>query len=371
MSFEVAIVLLLCIGFVGLYFAVRQLVSKKTQQQEIEKVVEQVFGRSASLITEQSRAVLRGEKEVIATDLALRHKNMTDLVESLRKDLDKRQNELRTLEQDRVQKFTELVTSLENHQKLATELQVSTRKLTEVLANNQARGQWGERIIEDLLQSNGLVEGVHYARQLPLEGTQLRPDITLLLPNKRKVAIDVKFPFSEIQQWAVAENKHQQQLILKQFVQNIKAKIDKVAEYINPGANTLDYSVLFVPNEMIFSLMNQKMPEVIEYALVKRVLLVSPFTFLIVARTVLESYRNFMISDSLRAAAMHIDSFVTEWDTFKAQFEKYGRTLKTLQSDYELLTGTRVRQMEKRIEKVQSYRTGVLTDVEKTPLLDD
>lgn len=370
MLFEIVIVLLICAGFIAMYLAVRQLVSRDSQTKEVEKIVEQVFGKSVSLITEQSREILRGEKEVIATDLAHRHKNMTDLVDSLKKDLEKRQSELRTLEQDRVQKFTQLVTSLENHQKLASELQVSTRKLTEVLGNNQARGQWGERIIEDLLQSNGLMEGVHYARQLLLSGTQLRPDITLLLPNKRKVAIDVKFPFSEIQQWATAENKQQQQVILKQFVQNIKGKIDKVAEYINPAANTLDYAVMFVPNEMIFSLMNQKMPEVIEYALAKRVLLVSPFTFLIVARTVLESYRNFMISDSLRAAAQHIDGFVDEWEKFREQFEKYGRTLKTLQGDYEQLTGTRVRQMEKRIEKVQSYRQGALASSDASELIE-
>lgn len=358
MSFEIVVILIVVIGFVVLYMALRGLLSTKQSSAELEKMVEQVFGKSASLVTEQSRAILRGEKEVIATDLAHRHKTMAELVEKLQKDLDKRQIELRTLEQDRVQKFSQLVTSLEEHQKIAGELQLSTRKLTEVLANNQARGQWGERIIEDLLQSNGLLEGVHYAKQLPLEGTSLRPDITLLLPNKRKVAVDVKFPFSEVHQWVTATTKQQQDAILKQLVVNVKGKIEKVAEYINPEAATLDYAVLFVPNEMVFSLLNQKTPEIIEYALLKRVLLVSPFTFLIVARTVLESYRNFMISDSLRAAAQQIDGFVTEWDKFKEQFLKYGRSLQTLQKDYEELTGTRVRQMERRVEKVQALRQG-------------
>ncbi len=358
MSFEVIIVFVLIIGFVGLYWAIQRLLGQRTERVELEKIVEQVFGKSASLITEQSRTVLHGESSLLTADLAHRHKNMADMVDSVKKDLEKRQDEIRSLEQDRVKKFTELVTSLEQQQKLTSELQVSTQKLTAVLANNQARGQWGERIIEDLLQSNGLLEGVHYARQQPLVGTEFRPDITLLLPNKRFVAVDVKFPFSEVQSWATTENKQQQALILKQFVQNIKGKIDKVAEYIVPAANTLDYAVLFVPNEMIFSLLNQKTPEIIEYALEKRVLLVSPFTFLIVARTVLESYRNFMISDSLRAAAGQIDAFVSEWDKFKTHFEKYGRTLQTLQGDYETLTTTRVRQMERRIEKVQQIRQG-------------
>ncbi len=358
MSFEVVVILIIIAGFVVLYVALRGLLSAQRSTPELEKIVEQVFGKSASLVTEQSRAILRSEKEVIATDLAHRHKTMAELVEKLQKDLDKRQQELRTLEQDRVQKFSQLVTSLEEHQKITSELQFSTRKLTEVLANNQARGQWGERIIEDLLQSNGLVEGVHYAKQLPLDGTSLRPDITLLLPNKRKVAVDVKFPFSEVHQWVAATTKQQQDILLKQLIANVKGKIDKVADYIHPEAATLDYAVLFVPNEMVFSLINQKAPEVIEHALHKRVLLVSPFTFLIVARTVMESYRNFMISDSLRAAAQQVDGFVSEWDKFKEQFLKYGRSLQTLQKDYEELTGTRVRQMERRVEKVVALRQG-------------
>jgi DNA recombination protein RmuC len=157
-----------------------------------------------------------------------------------------------------------------------------------------------------------------------------------------------------------------------QFSRNLKEKIDKVSVYIDPSSYTLDYAILFVPNEMIFSYVNQKLPDVVDYAFKKHVLLVSPFTFLMVARTVLESYRNFMISDSLREAVLQVDEFVSEWGRFKEQFDKYGRTLKTLQGDYELLTGTRVRQMERKIEKIENYRQGtILKEAIESPLLID
>lgn len=328
------------------------------KESEVEALVERAFGKSVSLITEQSRQVLSGEKEVIHAQLANQHKSVETLILTLRADLDKRQLEIRSLEQDRVKTFGALSSSLDSHRKLAEQLDISTKKLSQVLSNNQARGEWGERIIEDLLQANGLIEGVHYARQLKLGETGLRPDITLLLPNKRSVAVDVKFPYSEIQKLLMTDSKAEQQQHLKLFSANIKSKIDKVAEYIEPLALTLDYAILFVPNEMIFSFINQKLPDTIDYALKKRVLLVSPFTFLIVARTVIESYRNFMISDSLKEAATQIDEFVNEWGRFKEKFEKYGRSIRTLQTDYDELTGTRVRQMEKRIEKVQTAREG-------------
>ena len=365
MNTQVVLLMILMIaGFAVLYFALKRQLQSGIQEQSLEKVVEQVFGRSANLVAEQSRQLLQGEKQVIAQNLAQQHKSVEDLIGTLRNDLDKRQAEIRLLEQDRVKKFGELSSSLDTHRKLAEQLEVSTKKLSEVLSNNQARGEWGERIIEDLMRANGLVEGVHYARQLKLGESTLRPDITLLLPNKRSVAVDVKFPFSEMQKLALSDSKAEQQTHLKLFAANLRAKVDKVAEYISPSSLTLDYAIMFVPNEMIFSYINQKLPDILDYALEKQVLMVSPFTFLIVARTVIESYRNFMISDSLREAASQIDEFVLEWGRFKDQFDKYGRTLKTLQSDYEQLTGTRVRQMEKRIDRVQSTRQGELLTAE-------
>jgi DNA recombination protein RmuC len=366
MTFEVVVISILIIGFFGLYLAVRQLLSRDTQVKELESVVQQVFGKSAHLVAQQSRDILQGEKEIISNSLTHQHRSIETMVDTIKRDLEKRQQEIRTLEQDRVRKFSELTTALESHRKLADELSISTKKLAEVLSNNQARGEWGERIIEDLMQANGLMEGVHYVRQLHLKNSTLRPDITLLLPDKRYIAVDVKFPYSEIQKLADSSSKEQQKLYLQQLSKNLQTKIDKVAEYIDPSSHTLDYAILFVPNEMIFSFLNQKLPEVIDHAFKRRVLLVSPFTFLVVARTMLESYRNFMISDSLRDAVIQVDEFVREWGRFKDQFDKYGRSLKTLQTDYEELTGTRVRQMERKIEKIETIRQGGALEAAKT-----
>jgi len=67
-----------------------------------------------------------------------------------------------------------------------------------------------------------------------------------------------------------------------------------------------------------------------------------------------------MIGDKLKEVVKYIDDFVGEWEKFRGSFDKYGRTLGTLQKDYEELTGTRVRVMEKKISKVQSYSSGNL-----------
>lgn len=359
MLFEVLILLVLILGFVLVFFAIRKLLLDQKQAQ-LESIVDRVFGMSVQKIAQQSKAILESDREAIHVDLKHKQDVMEKLVAQLKQEMSEHQKEIRKVEKDRISEFSAMQKALEQHQKLTDELKTTTDGLSKVLANNQKRGEWGERIIEDLMLSNGLVEGVHFVRQKQLGTSSLRPDITLLLPNKRVVPVDVKFPYSEMQKLSLADTKQAQKAHLKQFETDLKTKVDKVAEYIDVGQDTLDYAIMFVPNEAVFSFINQNMPGIVDMAISKRVLLVSPFTFLIVARTVMESYRNFMIGDKLKEVVKYIDDFVSEWDKFKSSVEKYGSSISRLQKDYDELTGTRVRVMEKKIGKVQSYSTGNL-----------
>lgn len=359
MSTELVVILVVIVaGFIGLYLVLRNMLSAQKSDKDLEDMVHRVFGMSAQSIAEQSKQLLSSEKETIKVDLDNKQRAIENLVKQLQEDIKTRQQEIRVLEQDRTQKFSELSTALEHQRRQTEDLKITAQNLAAVLSNNQLRGGWGERIILDLMVSNGLVEGVHFRRQLTQSESTLRPDITLLLPGERFVPVDVKFPYAALQKMALTENDTEKTTLLKQFATDVKNKIDKVALYIDPSNNTLDYAILFVPNEMVFSFINQKLPDLVDEALSKRVLIVSPFTFLIVARTVLESYRNFMIGDKLKEVIKAVDEFGNEWVKFKGAFDKYGRSLDTLRKDYDDLMGTRVRQMEKRIEKVGKLQRG-------------
>lgn len=359
MSSEISLILIvLILGFVGLYFALRQMLASRKDDDDLEGLVNKVFGMSVPKIAAQSKEILSSEKEAIKVDLENKQKVIEKLVGELQKDLQERQREIRGLEQDRVKKFSEITTTLTEHRRLAEDLKISTQQLATVLSNNQSRGAWGERIIEDLLQSSGLIEGTHYIRQTKQTSSTLKPDITLLLPNKRNVPVDVKFPYQAIQKMSATENKKEKQEYAKEFATELKAKILKVAEYISPENDTLDYAILFVPNEMVFSFINQKFPELVDLAMAHRVIIVSPFTFLIVASTVRESYRNFMIGDKLKSVIKYIDEFVGEWGKFRDEFEKFGRSIDALSTGYEKITSTRTKQLERKIEKIENYRQG-------------
>ncbi len=372
MTIFLIVVGLFLVAVVGLMAWQIWLLNRRQTQQalqaesNLEGMVQKAFGMSANKIAEQGKAILAGERETIKVDLANKHQMMEKLVTQIQQELKTRQDEVRTLDRDRLKQFAELNTALTDHRKLTDELRVSTQQLASVLSNNQMRGEWGERIIEDLLTSNGLVEGVHYLRQHFLHGsTTLKPDITLLLPDKRVVPVDAKFPYQEIQKMVLTDNKATKAAHLKQFESDIRIKISKVALYIDPGLETLDYAIMFVPNEMIFSFINQKMPQVIDEALRKRVMIVSPFTFLIVARTVMESYRNFMMGDKLKEVVKYVDEFAKEWGMFKDEFSKFGRSIDTLKIGYDKITATRTRQLDRKLERIDSYRSGNLLPSKK------
>lgn len=373
------LVILLGIVSLGMVVLVWQVLQLKQQQSQLNEqsmgnldaMVQRAFGMSANVIAEQSRSILAGERDTIKVDLANKQQMMEKMVAQLREELQARQDEVRSLDRDRIKQFSELTTALTEHRKLTDELKTSTQQLATVLSNNQLRGEWGERIIEDLLQSNGLVENVHYLRQQFLQGsTTLKPDITLLLPDKRVVPVDAKFPYQEIQKMVLAEGKALKAAHLKQFEADIRVKVAKVAQYIDPASSTLDYAIMFVPNEMIFSFLNQRLPQVIDEALAKRVMIVSPFTFLIVARTVMESYRNFMIGDKLKEVVRYVDEFSKEWQVYKDEFAKFGRSIETLRGGYEKLTTTRAKQLDRKIDRINSYRSGSLAKATQQTLIE-
>lgn len=346
-------------ALVSFYFALKKLLDKQNPVQEdeqLENMVHKVFGMTANKLVEQSKQALAGEKDVIKNDLTNKQAMLEKMIKELRQEMSEQQKEIRNIEKDQIDKISKVATAVQEHRDLTKELKTSTEQLAKVLSNNQTRGAWGERIIEDLLQANGLQEGIHYMRQAKQGESVLKPDITLLLPDQRNVPVDVKFPYQEVQKMSMTENQSEKQSHMQQFKRDLKVKIDKVAAYIAPENDTLDYAIMFVPNEALFSFINQKFPDIIDEALAKKVIICSPFSFLIVARTVMESYRNFMVGKKIKEVLKQIDAFAGEWLRFDEDFSKFGRSIETLQKNYDNLTGTRKKQMEKRLAKIEQYR---------------
>jgi len=295
---------------------------------------------------------LGAEKQIIQTDLTGKKDAIESLLKRLTTDLDKNQKKLESAEAQRIGNFASLKESLESYKKITTELSASTEGLKKVLSNNQLRGAFGEKVAEDLLKQSGFVIGTDYSKQ-ESDGSS-RPDFTLYLPDKTKVNIDSKFPYSNVIKMSETTDSAQKTQYLKLFEQDIKKKISEVStrDYIDPEANTVDFVVVFIPNEMIFSFIYEKFPDILEEAFNKKVIFAGPFSFTAILRMIRQAYENFRYQKNVQNIITQIKIFEKEFTRYNEEFGKIGDKIESLAKQYDSVNTTRTRALLRVTDKI-------------------
>jgi len=334
-------ILLVAILLAVLYFIYLQ---KNSKPNEID------LSKAIDTLVKLSNEKLEGQGKQIQIDLT----NKKDVIEKMVKDLNEN---LSKIEKDRIGTFTNLRDAIENNVKLTKELSDTTEGLKRVLSNNQQRGAFGEKVAEDLLKMSGFVIGTDYTRQ---ETTgEARPDFTLYLPDKTKINIDSKFPYANIVKMSEATTADQKVQYKKLFEQDIKKKINDVTSrnYINPEDNTVDFVVLFIPNEMIFSFIYESFPDVWQDALSRKVVMTGPFSFTAILRMVKQAYENFRFQKNVQGIITQIKIFGSEFEKYNEEFSKIGDRIDSLHKQYDEVSNTRSKKLQKVVDKINLEST--------------
>jgi len=140
-----------------------------------------------------ARQQFEAEQNKATTELETRKQAVESSVQGLKEQLDQYRKMIHDFEKDRDTKYGNLENELKNASQSTAKLQETTNHLNAILGNNQKRGQWGERMAEDIIRYAGLIEGVNYYKQTKLDTTTTKPDYTFLLPENHKINMDVKF----------------------------------------------------------------------------------------------------------------------------------------------------------------------------------
>ena len=242
-----------------------------------------------------------------------------------------------------------------------TALSKRTENLNEILSSAQARGQWGERLAEDMLRAAGFVEGINYRKQGTIDGGG-RPDYRFDMPPDRVLFMDVKFPLDKYAEYVAAQNDIQRASAKADFVRAVKGHVDALArrDYIDKSAeNSIDYVLMFVPNESISGFVHEADPNLIDYALSKKVVLCSPLTlyaFLVVIRQASDSFHTEKTSVEIM---QYINLFFKQWESYVQAVEKVRKSFATLTDDLESIdtNGTRFKMLNAQIKKIERLRT--------------
>tara|TARA_Y100001954_G_scaffold16920_1_gene15789 strand:- start:2909 stop:4009 length:1101 start_codon:yes stop_codon:yes gene_type:complete len=241
---------------------------------------------------------------------------------------------------------------VESSTKRIENLTETTNQLRQILSSSQARGQWGERMVEDILNLLGMLEGKNYDKQTT-EGSD-RPDFTFHLPKGKRLNMDVKFPITHYEQFLSTEDEPTRAAEKKQFLADIRGHVKAVSgrSYIDPAGGTVDYVLLFIPNESIYSFINQEDHELMDFALERRIVLCSPLTLYAILSLIRQSVASFAVEQRAGDLQQLVQKFSEQWVKYNEKVESVGKSLANTQKHFDDLNSTRTKALERPMDKI-------------------
>jgi len=327
------------------------------------------LGAAAATAREQSSAELSAKKDVIDSRLD----RVTD---EMRVELGKLTAMVSTLSDTSAQKFGQVDSSLRAHAEITQTLSESARALREAMASPTARGQWGERMAEDVLRLAGFIENVNYVKQTQLDGATGRPDFTFPLPKGHELYMDVKFPMAGYLRFMDATTDAERQAHRAAFLRDVRLRVKELAkrDYARQSAReSVDYVLMFLPNEQLTGFIQEHDPQLIDDAMAQRVVMCSPLTLFAFLGVIRQAYDNFVIEQASDQILALIGKFGIQWQKYSEALERTKVKFEQLDRQFDELVGTRKRQLEKPLHQLDAVRRerNLPIDGELFPELDD
>lgn len=362
---ELSGLILFVFGFIlgcGLIWLIRQ--------KEIDSIQKNQNDLKQEFESLSNRVLLNNQERFL--DLA--SSKFSDLLQNSDKQLENKKELIdSTLKEmkDNLDSLSKNTVALEGQMKESKEsvgrLTDTTSQLRQILSSSQARGQWGERMVKDILDFIGLVEGLNYSQQTQISDGKDRPDYTFYLPDQKSVNMDVKFPLAHYEKYVSAKNDLEKDSEKKAFLSDVRKRVNEVSKrgYIDPKGGTVDYVLLFIPNESIYAFLNQEDHSLIDFSLEKKIVLCSPLTLYAYLSLIRQAVSNFSMEKKAGEMQELVGVFRKQWDIFVEKVDSMGKTLNALGNHFEELKGTRIRALEKPMEKIEGLELGDLKEIKE------
>ena len=212
---------------------------------------------------------------------------------------------------------------------------------------------------EDVLRLAGFTEHVNYRKQRQLDGSNLRPDFTFELPKGHVLHMDVKFPMASYLRFLEVDNDAERQAHLKRFLADVRLRVKELAkrEYAaESGRPSVDYVLMFLPNEQLTGFIHEHDPSLLDDALTQRVVMCSPLTLFAFLGVIRQAFDNFMVERTSDEILQLLGKFGQQWQKYSDSTEKVKRHFDSVQREFEQLTGTRRRALERPLQQLEALR---------------
>ena len=268
------------------------------------------------------------------------HERLGQLLDPLKERIQSFEKRVEESYQSEARERFSLARELERLQQLNQRLGDEATNLTRALQGQKTQGNWGELILERVLEHAGLEKGREYHTQVSLksaDGERFQPDVLIQLPGDKQVVVDAKVSLTAYQLLTSAEDEGSRAIALKQHVQSLRNHLKGLSlkDYQRlEGLQSLDFVLLFVPIEAAFAAALQADPELFQEAYGRHIVIVSPTTLLATLRVIDSLWRQERQSQNAREIAERAGALYDKFAAFIQDLDEIGSRLQQLDKAY-------------------------------------
>lgn len=300
-------------------------------------------------------------QEAAKGDMAKRQESIKTLVEPLKQQLETYQQRLQQRETAQADALGAVKKHLEELKQSSHSLAQETQQFRMVLKSSQARGRWGEETLRRVVEAAGMSAHCDFTEQA--QAGENRPDMVVRLPGDRVIIVDSKVPELDFVGAVDDPDPGKRAQYLASHAAKLKSTIKALADrdYPRQFPNALDYVVLFLPAESLFSAALEGDQELIVWAATKRILLATPASLIALLRSVAVSWQQHDQTQNARDIARDAQELFSRVATFVEHFEKIRAGLEQANNAFNAAVGSyerRVRPAGLRVEQLGAAVAG-------------
>ena len=298
---------------------------------DAHETLRETFGALASDALHKNATDFSGR---VDQQLSTHAANICTLKSSLEANITKIDQNIRALEQKRVEAYTGLTQNVANLQRSYSELREATVQMLNALKSGPVRGRWGEIQLRKVVELAGMNEHVSFSEQVA--GADGKPDMLVHLPNQGRITVDSKFPLQAFMEAMASIDAAFRQAKLEEHAKTLRQRIKELAKkgYWEQFQPSPELVIMFIPIESCLMAAYESDPDIIEFALSQKVILASPITLLGFMKAIAYGWQQFVISRNAKVILEQGKELHKRAADWLGHFRKTGKKLGSVMDEY-------------------------------------
>lgn len=239
---------------------------------------------STKHLLEIAEATFKKQSQVQFMDFEQKQKNIEQLMKPVSEALSQYQKQVGEMERERQKAFTTMDVELKKVAEMGVQLSKETSALKDALKKPHIRGRWGEVQLKNCIELAGMSEyaDVTFQDVVEKDGSRLIPDMVVRMPGDRQVIVDAKTPLEAFLNSLEASTDEERSVEMARHGRHVKDHVKKLSQksYGDAYSGSADFTVMFLPNESFLYAALEVEPDLVEYALQKKILIATPPTLI-------------------------------------------------------------------------------------------